>query len=158
MNESTIQPSSPALPSPTDPSEHAPVGELKYAVINAHTGWALDWVAVVGASKYYGVPKDLPEFWQVYRLKAAGHETILLDADTFYRARIGGMHFGLYIDAGGEIHCLHKKAFERELNRRYQDGAKTVELTCEGNWNNDSFCRSIPIGNLGESRWWLDPQ
>ena len=93
MNELTIQQVSPAVLPPIESAQSLPLGELRYAVINARTGRCLDWVAVVGMSKYYGVPKDPLEFWQVYRLRATGHETILLDAQTFYRARLfSGQH------------------------------------------------------------------
>jgi hypothetical protein len=117
-----------------------------------------DWVGLVDLSPLYGVPKDPPEFWRIYRFKARGHETIELFAGTFYRVRIGGLHFGLYIDAEGNIHCLTKKAFLRELDRRYRDGVRTVDLICDGDWANDPFSKSIPAANLGESRYWLDPQ
>jgi hypothetical protein len=92
MNNSTSQQKSYDWLQSSDPAE-SPTGiELKYAVINAHTGPGRDWVAIVDLSARYGVPIDPPEFWQIYRLKASGHETILLSADTFYRAKIGGEH------------------------------------------------------------------
>ena len=90
-------------------------------------------------------------------MKPCGHETIELLAGSFYRARIGGLHFGLYIDADVGINYLTKKAFIRELDRRYRDGVKTVDLSCDGDdWSKDPFCRCIPVANLGESRFWLD--
>jgi hypothetical protein len=158
MNQSTIQPPSPTLPPPTDPADSPPGIELKYAVINAHTGKGHDWVAIVDLSRQYGVPLNPPEFWQIYRQKARGHETILLSAQTFYRAKIGGKQFGMYIDSDGQINYFTKKAFERELDRRYRDSLKDVDLRCDGDWSNDAFCRTIPEANLGESRFWLGPQ
>jgi hypothetical protein len=136
--------------------EILPVGELQYATINAHTASGRDWVAYVDLIPRYGVPLDPPECWKIYRLKPRGHEIIELFAGSFYRARIGGLHFGLYIDAEGNIHCFQKKAFERELDRRYRDGVKTVDLTCDGDWSKDPFSNGIPAANLGESRFWLD--
>jgi hypothetical protein len=156
-NSTTQSASSAALP-PTDAAKSSPNGGLKYATINAHTAPGRDWIGLVDLSPLYGVPKDPPEYWKIYRLKPRGHETIELFAGTLYRARVGGLHFGLYIDADGNIHCFQKKAFLRELDRRYRDGAKTVDLTCSGNWSKDPFSRSIPVANLGESRFWLDPQ
>jgi hypothetical protein len=157
MNPSTIQPTSPATLPPTGPAATSPDLWPKYATINAHTGRGRDWIAFVGLSARYGVPLDPPENWQLYRLKAAGHETILLHADTFYRAKIGGQHFGLYIDSDGQIHYFTKKRLLRELDRRYRYGVKEVDLECDGDWSDDLFCRSIPDANLGESRFWLDP-
>ena len=156
MTNSTTQTASPAtLPQPA-PAANLPNGGLKYAIINAHTAPGRDWVGLVDLSPLYGVPKDPPEFWRIYRFKARGHETIELFAGTFYRVRIGGLHFGLYIDAEGNIHYFTKQAFQRELDRRYRDGAEAVDLTCDGDWSKDPFCRSIPVANLGEGRFWLD--
>jgi len=111
MPNSTIQPASRATLPPTDPAENSPRVGLKYAVINAHTARGRDWVGVVDLNPLHGVPKDLPEYWKIFRLKPRGHETIDLFARTFYRARIGGLHFGLYVDVDGNIHCFQKKAF-----------------------------------------------
>ena len=158
MTTSTTQPASPAILPPTDAAESSPNRGPKYAVINAHTAPGRDWVAIVHLSGKHGVPLDPPEYWRIYRLKGRGHETILLDARTFYRARIGGLHFGLYIDDGGEINYFTKKAFERELDRRFRDCVKEVDLSCGGDWSSDPFSKSIPAANLGESRFWLDPQ
>jgi hypothetical protein len=47
-------------------------------------------------------------------MKAAGHETFDLVARQFYRLRLGGLHFGLYIGADGQIHYFQKQAFLRE--------------------------------------------
>jgi hypothetical protein len=63
----------------------------------------------------------------------------------------------LYIDAEGQINYFTKKAFERELDRRFRDSVKTVDLRCGGDWSGDPFCRTIPEANLGESRFWLAP-
>lgn len=158
MTNSTTQSASSAALPPTAAAENLPVGGPKYAVINAHTAPGRDWVAYVDLSGQYGVPKDPPEFWKVYRLKPRGHETIELLAGTFYRARIGGLHLGLYIDADGNIHYFQKKAFERELDRRFRDCVKDVDLSCDGDWGKDPFSRSIPGANIGESRFWLDSQ
>jgi hypothetical protein len=158
MNQITIQPTSSPLLPPTDPAAIPPDLWPKYATINAHTGRGRDWVAVADLSEMYGVPLDPPEYWQIYRLKPRGHETIHLYADTFYRVRLAGQHFGLYIDSSGGINYLTKKAFDRELDRRYRDGAKDVNLECGGDWAGDPFSNCIPEANLGESRFWLDPQ
>jgi len=91
-------------------------------------------------------------------MKPRGHETIELFARTFYRARIGGKNYGMYIDSDGEINYFTKQAFLRELDRRYRDCVKDVDLSCDGDWGKDPFSRSIPAANLGESRYWLDPQ
>ncbi len=103
MINSTTQPASPALRPPPDPTDSSRNRGLQYAVINAHTARGRDWIAYVDLSPLYGVSKDPPGFWKVYRMKPRGHETIELFARTFYRARIGGLHFGLYIDSDGEI-------------------------------------------------------
>ena len=158
MTNSTTQPASPALRPPPDPTDSSRNRGLQYAVINAHTARGRDWIAYVDLSPLYGVSKDPPEYWKIYRMKPRGHETIELFARTFYRAKIGGLHFGLYIDAGGEINYFTKKAFDRELDRRFRDCVKEVDLSCDGDWSKDPFSRSIPAANLGESRWWLDPQ
>jgi hypothetical protein len=158
MNDSTTQPPSPTLTPPTGPAATSPDLWPKYATINAHTGRGRDWIAFIGLSARYGLPLDPPEYWQIYRLKAAGHETVHLHSDTFYRVRLAGQHFGLYIDSDGQIQYLTKKAFERELDRRFRDGVEIVELNCGGDWNGDPFSRSIPNANLGESRFWLDQQ
>jgi hypothetical protein len=158
MTNSTTQSALPAVLPPTAAAESSPRVGLQYAIINAHTAPGRDWVSVVDLSPLYGVPKDPAEYWRIYRMKARGHETIELFARTFYRARIGGLHFGLYIDSGGNINYFTKQAFLRELDRRYRDGVRAVDLSCEGDWANDPFCRSVSAANLGESRFWLDPQ
>jgi hypothetical protein len=155
MNESTIHPLSPTLLQILGPAFTEPGIELKYAVINATLKKGGDWVAIVGLSVRCGVVVGVAEFWQYYRLKAGGPQTIDLFADEFYRAKIGGQHFGLYIDSDGQINYFTKKAFERELDRRYRDCVRVVDLECGGDWSNDPFSRSIPEANLGELRYWL---
>ncbi len=159
MTNSTIQPASPAALPPIVPApESSPTGGPKCVVINAHTAPGRDWVAIIDLSPLCGAPLDPPVFWRIHKSKPRGHETIELFAGVFYRAKIGGQHFGLYIDAEGSIHYFRKKAFERELDRRFRDCVKDVDLSCDGDWSKDPFSRSIPAANLGESRWWLDPQ
>jgi len=82
---------------------------------------------------------------------------IQLHANEFYRAKIGGQNFGLYIDAGGGINYFTKQNFLREVDRRFRDCLKTVDLECDGDWIGDPFSRSIPAANLGESPFWLEP-
>jgi len=132
MANSTPQPASTAVLPPTDAAEHLPHLGVQYAVISAHTAPGRDWVAVVNLSPLYGVPKYPPEYWRIYRLRGRGHETIELFAGTFYRARIEGLHFGMYVDVEGEINYFQKKAFERELGSRFRDDAKTIGFTCNG--------------------------
>jgi hypothetical protein len=61
----------------------------------------------------------------------------------------------MYIGVGGEINYFTKKAFTRELDRRFRDGVGTVELNCDGDWADDPFTKSIPAANIGENRQWL---
>jgi hypothetical protein len=158
MTNSTPQPASTAVLPPTDAAEHLPPLGLQYATINAHTAPGRDWIAIIDLSPRCGVALDPPEFWRIHKLKPRGHETIELFAGTFYRARIGGLHFGLYIDSDGNINYFTKQAFHRELDSRFRDGVKTVDLSCDGDWSKDPFSNSIPVASLGESRYWLDPQ
>jgi len=88
-------------------------------------------------------------------MKSGGPQTIELAPDQFYRARLGGKHFGMYIDADGGINYFTKTSFFRELDRRYRDGEKEVDLRCDGDWSNNLFSRSIPQERLGENRQWL---
>jgi len=70
-------------------------------------------------SQRFGVVSDQPECWQLYYVKsAAGPQTIDLAPDGFYRARLAGQHFGVYVGSDGGIHYLQKADFKRELDRR----------------------------------------
>jgi hypothetical protein len=68
---------------------------------------------------------------------------------------LGGKHFGLYIDLDGGIHCFTKTSFFRELDRRYRDCEKDVDLRCDGGWENDPFSSSVREERLGENKFWL---
>jgi hypothetical protein len=158
MNQSTIQPPTPAIIPPTDQTVTASRVGLQYVTINADTTKeGGDWIANVGLSTRYGMVGCETEFWQFYRLKGGCHLTTDLIADEFYRVRLASQHFGLYIDSSGGINCFTKKAFERELDRRFRDCVKDVNLECDGDWAGDPFSNCIPEANLGESRSWLDP-
>jgi hypothetical protein len=157
MNESTIPQPSPSLLQLLGPAFTEEGVELKYATINATVRKGGDWVAVVALSARYGMAGGVPEYWQYCRLRGNGPQTMDLVADEFYRARLGGQQFGLYIDSDGQINYLSKRTFERELGRRFRDRERTVDLEC-GDWASDPFSKSIPAANLGESRYWLDPQ
>ncbi len=61
----------------------------------------------------------------------------------------------MYIDADGQINYLPKRAFERELDRRFRDRVQTVDLGFDGDWADDPFTKSIPAANIGENRQWL---
>jgi len=156
MNLPTTPPPSPIALSLTVSQSHAPSVAPQDAVTNATIERGGDWVAGVGMSKRFGVIADQPEYWQLYYVKSAGGpQTILLAPDCFYRARIGGRHFGMYVDADGEINYLQKAYFKRELDRRFRDCAKTVDLTCDGDWSQDPFSNRIPEERLGENKLWL---
>jgi hypothetical protein len=71
--------------------------------------------------------------------RRAAPQTIELAPDQFYRARIGGKHFGLYVDGDGRIHYFTQNSFFRELDRRYRDGVSDVDLNCDGDWSGDPF-------------------
>jgi hypothetical protein len=117
------------------------------AVINAHIGRGRDWVAYVAIA----VPRPAPrQYWQDYPIKGCGRsKTILLAARCFYRARIGGQHFGVYISQEGHIHYFTQKDFLRELDCRFRQGIETVDFTCSGDWIGDTFSPCIPVANLG---------
>lgn len=82
-------------------------------------------------SKYAGVPEEPPEYWEIQGMKSGSPQTILLAPDRFYIARINGKQFGLYVDAEGEIYYLTNSGFFCELNRRYRDCVKDVDLNCD---------------------------
>ena len=155
MNHSTTPPPSTAVLSPTVPHGYVPGIETKYAVINTTIKRGGDWIASFGMSEHADVPRDPPEYWRSQRMKSGGPQTIELAPDQFYRVRLGGKHFGLYIDADGKIHYFTKNSFFRELERRYRDCVKDVDLTCDGDWSGDPFSRCIPEERMGENKLWL---
>jgi hypothetical protein len=155
MNQSTSPPAPSAALPPTDLAASLPHLGLNYAVINTTITKGGDWVAIVGVSQRYRVVACSAEYWQLNFLPAGGPKTILLDAHQFYRARIGGKQFGLYIDAGGNINYLQEEAFVRELDRRFRDCVREVDLSCDGDWTADPFSRSIPAAHIGENQRWL---
>jgi len=155
MNESTIEPPSLLLLSPKAPHRHVPGIEAKYALINVTIKRGGDWIVSFGLSDFADVPRDPPEYWRSQRIKSGGPRTIELAPDQFYRARIGGSHFGLYIGADGRINYLQKKSFFRELERRYRYGENDVDLVCDGDWEKDPFSNGIAEERLGENKLWL---
>jgi len=129
--------------------------ETKYAVINATIKRGGDWVAGFGLSEFAGVPRDPPEYWRSQKMNPGGPKTVELAPDQFYRVRLGGNHFGLYIDADGGINYFTKSSFFRELDRRYRDCVADVDLSCDGDWAGDPFSNRVPEERLGENKLWL---
>jgi hypothetical protein len=128
----------------------------RYAVINVRIARGRDWLAYIDTSERYGVIAGPPEYWQLNYVKGrGGPQTVDLAPDAFIRARLGGQQFGIYIDVVGQIHCLPKKAFERELDCRFRDRVKTVDLSYDADdWIGDPFRRDFPTARLGE----VDPE
>jgi hypothetical protein len=128
-----------------------------YAVINATLRKGHDYVALVFLSEPYGVPENAPEYWQLFRMRGSDtRRTIELAPDFFFRARLSGKQFGIYVDMEGRINCMPERMFNRELDRRFRDCVMAVNLTWdESDWAGDRFSKQVPQEHIGEAPFTL---